>query len=826
MKKKETLFFIHIILFLLSSLTVHANTQTNEKSKEYPTFLKEKLNQREKLKLEGPLKLYPERVIASVSLKKQLPSIKKIKSSSPQLILNSFFLGILTFCVVYNLILLITKNEKLYLYCCILSIFSLIWSFIELNTIWYFLKSSSGLWMTITKIKFVSVIILNMANLFFVKELFEESKILEKCSKPILYISVLICLIFFTIPVSYFSKNTPTIFLQTHFFIIYSLILTATIQSYKKDKLAKLLTVFFFIVMFLFSSYIIFNYDLLNSTLKNENSLIFIIVIFQNIIIILKGAYTERLYLKERNQLRDVLPSLKKTLETEMKDLKSLLGEINEVILSVDMKGIIQKETNLNLSKKIFGESPKNKSIFDTVFSDFRNNHNLLNKIKNALKSTGEIDLKEWKSLKEELPEKITFSKNKKEKVLSVKYGELYNEKTLKIKEVLLIIQDITDLEKIIENEMRVNRRNIIISELVPEKGRNLEKHKTNLSNFFRESRSLISESSKLASSKNVDNINKWDEQFIWENVHTVKDNAKFFGLSGIFSKLNEEEDKFLKLRPKKGKLSDELILEICSSLLAIIEVISDYEMTAEEIFGLNKNIKGIKETSYIEIEKLDKMDKKIKLLSKKFDNDEMNEVIKEWGGLFKSSLIELLKGFESLVILTSKELNKNISYRVGGDDIYLKENILSKVSDSVIHLLRNSIDHAIEAPKERTNSGKDVKGSIEVKCLMLESSFQLSIKDDGVGIDKDFIGEKAIANKIITKEEYEKMLESEKVELIFKEGFSSKDEASKVSGRGLGMEIIKKNIESLGGQIKINTKKGHGTEFLLTFPFENEDLG
>ncbi len=818
MKKKETLFFIHIIVFLLSSLIVNAKTHTNVKNKEYPTLLKEKI--------ERPLKLYPERIIASLSLKKQLPTITKIKSSSPQLILNSILLGILTFCVIYNLILFITKNEKLYLYCCILSTFSLIWSFIEFDTIWYFLKSSTGLWKTIAKIEFTSAIILNVANLFLIKELFEESKILEKCTKPILYFSILISLIFFTIPASYFSKNIPTIFLQVHFLIVYSFILMATIQSYKNDKLAKFLTFFFFIVLFISSTYIIFNYYLLGSSLSNEYSLMFIIVIFQNIILILKGAYKEQLYLKQRNQLRDVLPSLKNTLESEMKDLNSLLGEINEVILSVDMKGIIKKETNLKLSKKIFGVSSKNQSIFDTVFSDFRNNHNLLNKIKNALVSTGEIELKKWDILKKEFPEKITFSKNKKEKILSVKYGELYDEKTLKIKEVLLIIQDITVLEKIIENEMRVSRRNIIISELVPEKGRNLEKHKINLSNFFRESRSLISESSKLASSKNVDNINEWDEQFIWENVHTVKDNGKFIGLSGISSKLHEEEAKFLKLRPKKGKLSDELILEICSSLLAIIEVISDYEMTAEEIFGLNKNIKGIKETSYIEIEKLDKMDKKIKLLSKKVDNNEMSEVIKEWGDLFKSSLIELLKGFESLVDLTSKELNKNISYRVGGDDIYLKESILSKISDSVIHLLRNSIDHAIETPKERKNTGKNVKGSIEVKCLMLESSFQLSIKDDGVGIDKDFIGEKAIANKIITKEEYEKMLESEKVELIFKEGFSSKDEASKVSGRGLGMEIIKKNIESLGGQIKINTKKGHGTEFLLTFPFENESPG
>ena len=106
----------------------------------------------------------------------------------------------------------------------------------------------------------------------------------------------------------------------------------------------------------------------------------------------------------------------------------------------------------------------------------------------------------------------------------------------------------------------------------------------------------------------------------------------------------------------------------------------------------------------------------------------------------------------------------------------------------------------------------------------MLDSSFQLSFKDDGTGIDKDKIGEKAIANNIVTKEDFEKMLESEKVELIFKEGFSSKEEASKISGRGLGMDIIKKNIESLGGQIKINTKKGQGTEFILGFPFNLDE--
>ena len=103
----------------------------------------------------------------------------------------------------------------------------------------------------------------------------------------------------------------------------------------------------------------------------------------------------------------------------------------------------------------------------------------------------------------------------------------------------------------------------------------------------------------------------------------------------------------------------------------------------------------------------------------------------------------------------------------------------------------------------------------------MLDSSFQLSIKDDGKGIDDHLIGEKAIEDKIISRDQFEKMMEHERVNLIFKEGFSSKKEANTISGRGLGMDIIRHNIINLGGQMKIITEKGSGTEFLITFPLD-----
>tara|TARA_Y100001954_G_scaffold42968_2_gene44114 strand:- start:6863 stop:9481 length:2619 start_codon:yes stop_codon:yes gene_type:complete len=870
MKKKEILFFIQAIILLFISTKSHANNYINEKSKHYSILVKENFNKQTKLKVLNQGKPYTDgkkiasllknesiqrfpheaindtkrfdlktlpitskmKLVAHTSTyndqkensKKEFTHISTINSPPFRFILKSISFGILLFCAAFYFILFISKNEKISLYCSAFSVFSIIWSFIELDMMWYFLKSSNTLSLILNKLDFGSLIGLHVANLYFIKELFNESKFLEKNSKFILSFSIAISIIYFLIPHSLFPKNLPIIFHQIHFFLIYSLILIGIISFYKKDAFAKFFTIFFTIVFFTaFISLVYIDY-FLNMSSNYKYSFIFLLVAVQTLILILRNINKEILYLNQINQLKSLLPSIKDTLETEMNDLNSIFNEINEVILSLNFDGIVKKETNKELSKQIFGESQINKSIFNNFFSNLHNQNEFSNTFKNKLLSVEDLDLKEWIELKKDFPEKVFFSINKKEKALSIKYGELIDGKTQKIKEVLLIVQDVTDLEKMIENELRVNRRNIIISELVPEKGRNLEKHKVNLSNFFRESRTLISDSSKLASSKNMDSIDEWDEQFIWKNVNTVKNNSKFFGLNGLSSKLDEEEQKYLKLRPKKGKISDDLILEICSSLLAIIEAISDYEITAEEIFGLSANMKKAKKTSYIEVDKLDVMDKKIKLLSAKVELQEMDDVLKEWSHLFKSSLLDLLRGFESLVDLTSKEVGKNVSYRVGGDDIYLKESVLSKISDSVIHLLKNSIDHAIESPIERKSLGKDKKGNIEIKCLMLDSSFQLSVKDDGTGIDNDKIGEKAIANNIVTKEGFEKMLESEKVELIFKEGFSSKEEASKISGRGLGMDIIKKNIESLGGQIKINTKKGQGTEFILGFPFNLDE--
>ena len=130
------------------------------------------------------------------------------------------------------------------------------------------------------------------------------------------------------------------------------------------------------------------------------------------------------------------------------------------------------------MSQLIFGEGLKLKSIFETIFSSQKNHNPFLKELYSMVTTKQVVYVEAWKKLKDKLPKKILFSKNKKEKFISLKYEEFWDERNLRFKNFILIIKDITEFEKLLENRETDKKRNIIISELVPEKGRNLEKHK------------------------------------------------------------------------------------------------------------------------------------------------------------------------------------------------------------------------------------------------------------------------------------------------------------------------------------------------------------
>jgi two-component system chemotaxis sensor kinase CheA len=153
------------------------------------------------------------------------------------------------------------------------------------------------------------------------------------------------------------------------------------------------------------------------------------------------------------------------------------------------------------------------------------------------------------------------------------------------------------------------------------------------------------------------------------------------------------------------------------------------------------------------------------------------------------------------------------------GDDVELDKSIIEGISDPLTHLVRNAADHGLELPDLREGLGKPRKGTIELKAYHEDGYVKIDISDDGSGIDVEKLITKLISARYISKEDSEKMTEQEILELVFRPGVSTAEKISDISGRGVGMDVVKSNIEKLGGNIELITKKGYGTKVRLILP-------
>ncbi len=161
----------------------------------------------------------------------------------------------------------------------------------------------------------------------------------------------------------------------------------------------------------------------------------------------------------------------------------------------------------------------------------------------------------------------------------------------------------------------------------------------------------------------------------------------------------------------------------------------------------------------------------------------------------------------------------KKIRLFVRGGDSQLDKTIIEKISEPLVHLLRNACDHGIEAPLERERLGKDPVGTIVVEANKKGNRIEIRIQDDGRGLDRDAILQMAISRGLISEERAAGLEDSDVFDFIFEPGFSTAREVSDSSGRGIGMDIVKRSVSALNGSLAIVTKKGQGATFILEFP-------
>lgn len=162
---------------------------------------------------------------------------------------------------------------------------------------------------------------------------------------------------------------------------------------------------------------------------------------------------------------------------------------------------------------------------------------------------------------------------------------------------------------------------------------------------------------------------------------------------------------------------------------------------------------------------------------------------------------------------------NKKVDLILEGTEIEIDRNIIRTMSDSLVHMIRNSVSHGIESPEKRKALGKSETGKVFLRARNEKDTVFIEIEDDGAGIDHVVIKKKALEKGIITKEYAEIMTHEEVLMLIFEPGFSNAEKITEVSGRGVGMDVVKRATESIGGKIKIETEIGKGSRFILSLP-------
>ena len=174
---------------------------------------------------------------------------------------------------------------------------------------------------------------------------------------------------------------------------------------------------------------------------------------------------------------------------------------------------------------------------------------------------------------------------------------------------------------------------------------------------------------------------------------------------------------------------------------------------------------------------------------------------------------------FPKVVRDISKKLGKKVEFKHYGDNVEIDKAMIEGLTDPLMHIIRNSLDHGIETPAERELTGKPDVGSISISAEQANGQMIITIQDDGKGIKSDKVALKALEQGQIDENQYNTMTENEKAMLIFGAGVSTADEITDISGRGVGMDVVKTNIHKLGGAIKLDTHIGKGTTITIMLP-------
>ena len=253
----------------------------------------------------------------------------------------------------------------------------------------------------------------------------------------------------------------------------------------------------------------------------------------------------------------------------------------------------------------------------------------------------------------------------------------------------------------------------------------------------------------------------------------------------------------------KKGQPNNETSLRVHVSLLDSLMTLA-----GELVLSRNQLLQAL---SSREPHALEAVSQRIDLITSELQEAIMFTRMQPIGNIFNK--------FPRVVRDLARDLGKEVELNLEGKNVELDKTIIEAISDPLTHLVRNSVDHGIEPPNDRRKAGKQTLGKVLLKAYHQAGQVNIEITDDGKGLDGGKLAAEAVSKGLITEEQAGMMSDKESVNLIFLPGFSTAQKVTDVSGRGVGMDVVKTNLDKLGGQVDIDSQPGKGTSIRIKLP-------
>lgn len=464
--------------------------------------------------------------------------------------------------------------------------------------------------------------------------------------------------------------------------------------------------------------------------------------------------------------------------------LQNLLNNVGQGFLTIGKDQLINPEYSYECEKMILTSTVRKLSdmkITETLFAGI----NQVDFIEELFQKIFDSPLNQKELFLSLLPEELTINS----KILKIEYKLVYDEQQEEV--ILIILTDMTHTRNL-ERQMDEERNNLKM----------IVKVLLNREEFI----DLINDY-KDFSKKDFNTITDTQSEEILRDIHTFKGTFSQYYLEHITSYLNELENT---LYTENGievmqALNDNALVEHLDCDMQIIE---SY-IGPEFLYG--HDIYTIKEEKILEIES------KIKHILPPLEYQKILPIIKS---IRYKSIKELLKTYPDYTLKLSERLSKSIyPFIIEGDDAYIDHLIYQDFSKTLVHIFRNAIDHGIETEDERIELDKPQIATIQCVVHKLDDGFEIIIRDDGRGINSEQLIENALIKGLISQKDVPNLSDEDTLNLIFLDGLTTKDTASAVSGRGVGLAAVKETVSQLKGQISVKSTINKGTEFNIWLP-------